>query len=299
MKKALIFGHSGQDGFYLARALIARGYEVKGISRSRGNPSGDISDYDFVAKQIREFEPELIFHLAANSSTRHETLHENHRTISDGTLNILESAYNFCGDCRIFLAGSGLQFVNNEQPISEKHEFFADSAYSAERIYSAYLGRYFRQKGLRVYLGYLFHHESPLRKPGHMSQKIVQAVKEIASGSIEQIEIGDMTVRKEWTFAGDVAEGILALVSQEEIFEATIGSGEAYSIEDWLRICFSYKNLDWKNHVVMKDGFKPEYRLLVSDPKTIFSLGWRPKVDINALAEMMIEFSPERSGEDG
>lgn len=293
MKKALIFGHSGQDGFYLTRALTNMGYEVDGVSRSIGDPAGDIADYDFVAQKIKAFAPELIFHLAANSSTRHETIRENHKTISDGTLNILESAYNFCEDCKVFLSGSGLQFINNERPINEKHEFYADSAYAAERIYSAYLGRYFRQKGLRVYLGYLFHHESPLRKSGHMSQKIVQAVKKIAAGTLEQIEIGDINVKKEWTFAGDVVEGILSLVSQEKVFEATIGSGQAHSIEDWLRICFSYKNLDWKNHVVLKGGFKTDYRLLVSDPETIFSIGWRPKIDIDGLAEMMIEFSPE------
>ena len=81
-------------------------------------------------------------------------------------------------ECKVFLAGSGLQFANRGEPLHETDPFDASSAYSVERIHSVYSARYFRTLGVRVYVGYLFHHESPLRKPTHVSQKIVQAVKQ-------------------------------------------------------------------------------------------------------------------------
>jgi GDPmannose 4,6-dehydratase len=97
-------------------------------------------------------------------------------------------------------------------------------------------------------------------------------------------------VKKEAGFAGDIVQGIWALVNQDQIFEATIGTGKAYSIQEWIEICFSKAGHDWHEHISMRcDGFVPEYPLLVSDPKTIFSLGWKPTVDIYGLAEMMLK----------
>jgi len=143
--------------------------------------------------------------------------------------------------------------------------------------------------GIKAYVGYLFHHESPLRKPDHLCKMIAETVKRIRQGSHERIRLGDISVRKEAAFAGDIVEGIFTLVSQDTVFEAAIGTGEAYSIQDWLEICFKKIGKDWRDYVdVASDGFKPEYHTLVSDPTTIRSLGWTPKVGFDALAEMML-----------
>ncbi len=111
----------------------------------------------------------------------------------------------------------------------------------------------------------------------------------MAGGSNIKLEIGDVTVVKEWTFAGDVVEGIWALVSQENIFEANIGSGLGYSIEDWLKTCFDIIGEDWQKHVIIKNDFTPEYKMLVSDSSLINSLGWKPTVSFKELAQMMVE----------
>jgi GDPmannose 4,6-dehydratase len=97
-----------------------------------------------------------------------------------------------------------------------------------------------------------------------------------------------MSVRKEWAFAGDIVRGIFTLVNQENVFEATIGTGQAYSIQDWLEPCFRVLGKDWREHVDLEQAFTPEYHCLVSNPKTIRSLGWVPKMDFPGLASLMM-----------
>jgi GDPmannose 4,6-dehydratase len=288
MPSVVIFGANGQDGYYLADLYRKRGCEVLGISRTGNWLRGDVASFDFVEEIVRSRRPDLIFHLAATSTTRHEALFENHRTIGSGTLNILESVYRWHQGCKVFLVGSGLQFTNTGEAIHESDTFDASSAYAAARIQSVYSGRYFRNLGVRVYVGYLFHHESPLRRPTHVSQKIVQAAKRIAAGSNEKLELGDISVEKEWGFAGDIAAGMDVLAGQERVFEAVIGTGKTRTIENWLQACFSSVGKDWKKHVIPQDRAAAGFTRLFSNPETMHSLGWRPKVDFTGIAELML-----------
>lgn len=288
--KALIFGANGQDGYYLSQQCREIGIESIGISRSGNWYHGDVSNYQQVKQLIQYYTPNYVFHLAANSTTRHETLFENHQTISTGTLNILESVYKYTPKTKVFIAGSGLQFENKGEPITEETPFAATSPYSISRIQSVYAARYYRSLGVPIYVGYLFHHESPLRKPSHVSQKIIQAVKNIALNKQDHFELGDILVEKEWTFAGDIVNGILTLVKQDNIFEAIIGSGVAYSIEYWLEECFQLIGKDWHNHVILQKDFISEYKCLLSDPQVLKSMNWEPTISISDLARMMMEY---------
>ena len=288
MRTVIIFGANGQDGYYLADLYRRQGCDVLGISRTGDGLRGDVASFELVEELVRSRKPDVIFHLAATSTTRHEALFENHKTIGSGTLNILEAVYRWQQGCKVFLIGSGLQFLNRGEPIHETDPFDASSAYSVERIHSVYSARYFRSLGIRVYVGYLFHHESPLRRPTHVSQKIVQAVMRIAAGSCEKIELGDISVEKEWAFAGDIAEGMAFLVGQDKVFEAVIGTGKTHTIEDWLNICFASIGKDWTNYVILQDGFTAEYKRLLSNPETMHYLGWRPKVNFSELAKLML-----------
>jgi len=286
--KALIFGANGQDGYYLSDLCKLKGIEPIGVSRTGDWVHGDVACYDQVERLIKDHVPSYVFHVAANSTTRHDALFENHETISTGTLNVLEAVKRHCPDAKVFITGSGVQFKNTGKPISENDEFEASSPYSIARIQSVYAARYYRSLGHKVYVGYLFHHESPLRKPGHISKMIALAAQRIANGSDEVIELGDISVEKEWTFAGDIARGIFTLLEQDEVFEATIGSGKSYSIEDWLVQCCRIIDKDWHQYVQLGKKFVPEYRLLLSNPATINKLGWFPSVDLKELAEMML-----------
>lgn len=287
--KAIIFGSNGQDGYYLSLLLKEIGLKVYLISRSSGDYVGDVGDFSFVSNLIDTHKPEYIFSFAANSTTSHNALFENHQTISTGTLNILESARLFCKDSKVFLSGSALQFHNIGQPISETTPFEASSAYSVARIQSVYAARYYRDKfSMNIYVGYFFNHDSPLRSERHINQKIVSTARRIAQGSEEKLQIGDLSVRKEFAFAGDIIRGVWTLVNQEQIHEAVIGSGIDHSIQEWVEICFNEFNLNWRDHTMLNQNFKSEYSKLVSNPTLINSLGWQCHTNINELAKLMI-----------
>ena len=291
MRKAIIFGASGQDGYYLNKLLILNGVKVILISRFGGLIKGDVSDSAFVDNLIKHENPDYIFHFAAKSTTKHTALKENHDSISTGTLNVLESARMHSPHSRIFLSGSALQFSNNSKPINEETPFCASSAYSSERIYSVFLARYFRNTfNMKIYFGYLFHHDSPLRTEDHINKLIVSTVINVKNGSCEKLKIGDPSVKKEFSFAGDIVNAIWIFVNQEKYFESVIGSGKAYKISDWLKYCFNKISKNWNNYVYVDPDFKSEYKILVSDPTKIRMMGWDPKVSFTGLADMMLEY---------
>ena len=286
--KALIFGISGLDGFYLSSLLKERGIEVIGSSRTQGI-KGDVGDLFFVESLIKEHTPDYIFHLAADSSTNHQHLFQNHNSISTGTINILESCRMHSPESRIFLAGSAMQFKNDGSPISESTPFSAGSPYALARIQSTYAGRYYRDSfGMKVYVGFLFNHDSPLRSESHINQKIVKTAQRIKAGEKIKLEIGSTEVRKEFNFAGDIVEAIWTLVNQDQIAECVVGSGVSYSIGEWIESCFSIAELEWKNHVILIDKFVPEYQNLVSSPGLIRSIGWDSRTSFDSLAQKMM-----------
>jgi GDPmannose 4,6-dehydratase len=289
--KAIIFGANGQDGFYLLELLQQAGIETIGVSRSGDFLRTDITSFEAVSTLVKDTQPDYIFHLAANSTTRHDVLFENHATISTGSFNILEAVKQFAPQCKVFISGSGLQFENYNRPIKETDAFEARDPYSVSRIQSVYAARYYRRLGIKTYVGYFFNHDSPRRSERHMAKKIAAFAARIGKGSTEKLEIGDSSVIKEWTYADDVVKGVWTLVQQDHVFEANIGSGKGYSIEDWLDVCFETINQPWQPHVILRNDFVAEYRQLVSDSSLLFSLGWHPEVDFKSLASMMVEAS--------
>ena len=291
MARALVFGITGQDGFYLTQILEREHIEVIGVSRNNEEfITGNLSDFTFVENLIKEIQPEYIFHLAANSVTHHNALFENYESISTGTLNILESVYRNNLNCKVFISGSAIQFKNEGGPINEETDFEASSAYSLARIQSVYTARYYRKLGLKVYVGYFFNHDSPLRNEHHINKKITNAINKIKSGISETVEIGDLDAEKEFNFAGDMMEAVWVLVNQDSVTEAVLGSGKSYPVKDWIKICAEITGVeDIFNYIKKNESYKSPYKKLVSDPTKIKSLGWKPKVNMKQLAELMLK----------
>ena len=96
---------------------------------------------------------------------------------------------------------------------------------------------------IKIYIGYFFNHDSPLRSEQHVNQKIVRAVQRIANGSNESLQLGNIDVKKEFSFAGDVVEAIWLLVNQDQVYEKIIGIGKAYSIREWIEYSFKKINI--------------------------------------------------------
>lgn len=287
---AIIFGCSGQDGYYLTDLLTRKNIRSIGIARNfnRGI-QGDVSDFNFVSSLIQKHSPDFVFHFAANSTTAHAGIFENHAAICTGTLNILENVRHYSPHSRIFLSGSAVQFQNRALPIDEDTPFAPSSPYAVARIHSTYAGRYFREKfGLKVYTGFLFNHDSPLRTERHVNQKIVATAKRIVKGSAEKLVIGNPFVEKEFNYAGDIVEAMWLLVNQDTIFEAVIGCGKTHTIAEWAEVCFREMGLNLQDHLQTEENFTAEYQRLVSSPKRIMSLGWAPKTNFNQLARIML-----------
>ena len=273
MKSAIIFGASGQDGYLLNNILINKRITTHLVSRNNSPIKGDVSNLDFVSQLIKNVKPEYIFHFAAKSSINHEFLFENHLSISSGTINILESVKKHSRSSKVFIAGSAEQFENNGDAINEFSSFKANSSYSAERIYSTYISRYFREKyNLQVYLGFFFHHDSSLRSNNHLNQRIINFVKDLSLDSNVKFRIGDYNIQKEFNYSGDFMEAVWLLINQDNVYEVVIGSGKPYPISDW---------------VIHDKSFSPPYQKLYSDPLLLKSLGWNPKININGLFKMM------------
>ncbi len=292
--KAVIFGIHGQDGYYLNNLLLKNNVQVIGVSRSEGDDiRGDVGNRTFVEELIRNHQPDYVFHLAANSTTQHDALFENHETIGTGSLNILESVYRYSPGTKVFLSGSCLQFVNDGKPINEFVPFKADDIYSAERIYSVYAARYFRRLGLKVYIGYFFHHDSPLRSEKHINMAIVMAAKRIKNGSKEIIEIGNPNVVKEFNHAKDLMRAVWLLVNQDKLFETVIGCGVGHSISEWISTCFHNLGINVQGHIKLKEQFKSDFSVMVSSPESIMGLGWNPEFNMHDLAREMINSGKE------
>jgi GDPmannose 4,6-dehydratase len=289
-KTALIFGSSGQDGYYLNILLSKKNIKVINISRKSGDLIGDISDFEFVNNVIRINNPSYVFHLAAISSTSHNYLKENNYGIVCGIINILESLKINNVDCKTFFAGSAIQFVNNGLPINENTAFSYDNPYSIARNHAVDYIRYFRNNfNSKIYIGYLFNHDSFLRKNNHLNKKIINHVINVNNGSKEKLLIGNLNARKEFNHAKDIVDAIWVLVNQDDTFEVVIGSGISYKIKDWISYCFNYFNIkDWNNFIEIDKNYLNPYKILVSDPSLIKSLGWNNKIEFEELANSMI-----------
>ncbi len=287
---AIIFGSSGQDGFYLKELLLTKKVRVITVSRSSGDYIGSVGDFEFVNNLIKLLNPKYIFHFAAVSTTKHEVILENNISISTGTINILESAKRYSPDTKIFISGSALQFLNTGSPIDENTPFDFLSPYAISRNHSVHMARYFRHTfGIKIYVGYFFNHDSPLRSEMHINQKVVAHVSKVLNGSYEKLTIGNINVKKEFNYAKDIVEAVWLLINQDIIYESVIGSGVAHSIKDWVKYCFDKYSLNWENHVVIDPSYKYDYEILVSNPKLINNIGWIPNSNIYQLADLMLE----------
>lgn len=293
MKKAVIFGGGGQDGFYLTELLRSRNYHVICTARGRQNIINcDVSDFVSVHSLLTTHQPSFIYNFAAKSTTSHEAVFANQKAIVDGTLNILESARIVCPHARIFITGSALQFENNGQGIHEEFPLVNSSIYATQRNCSLQLARLYRKEfGLLVYFGYLFHHDSPFRSDNHIASKIINYGVAIKKNKIGSIELLNPLFEKEWTFSGDTMEAVQMLMEQETIFEAVIGSGNPFSIKDWGVLCFDMLGLQFEKHLNYSNQNNWRHERIFCQPRLIYSLGWSPKVGFRELAQLMLKKS--------
>lgn len=294
---SVIFGGAGQDGIFLRDLLLSVGHQVYSFTHHGGpvGPPLDVADFYSVETVIKERRPDMIFHLAARSSTRHEDIIENHRAIVEGALAVLESADRHVPNSKIFIASSALVFKNIGLPIKEDDELITNTAYAMARAEALQIARYFRHRGRRVYVGFLFNHESHLRPLNSVAKKVAANVLAISQGLQKTLIIGNASVVKEWTWAGDTVRAILDFVNQDYFFELCIGSGIGETVMNYASACCKIVGVSPTMHLIEDPNYEADYISLISDSSKIRSLGWLPRVDLDGLALLMINAEISRN----
>jgi GDPmannose 4,6-dehydratase len=270
-RKALIAGVSGQDGAYLAKLLVGKGYEVYGASRDAEQSSFrnlerlgirqhvkplSIASNDFrsVLQAIARIRPEEIYNLAGQSSVglSFEQPVETFESITVGTINFLE-AIRFAGlPARYYNAASSECFGNTGGvPADEETPFRPRSPYAVAKAAAFWqVANYREAYRLFACSGILFNHESPLRPERFVTQKIAAAARRIRDGSGEKLHLGNLAVRRDWGWAPEYVEAMWRMLQQDEPEDFVIGTGESHSLEEFVTATFAAAGLDWKDHVV-------------------------------------------------
>lgn len=312
-KKALICGISGQDGAYLARFLLNKGYEVSGTSRdaqvaSFANlirlgirdkvnlESMSLTDFRSVLQVLMKTEPDEIYNLAGQSSVglSFQQPVETLESVSVGTLNLLE-AIRFTGKpVKFYNAGSSECFGDTgEVAADEDTPFRPRSPYAVAKSAAFWeVANYREAYGLYACSGILFNHESPLRPERFVTKKIVAAACRIAGGGKEKLHLGNTSVRRDWGWAPEYVEAMWMMSQLERPADFVIATGETHSLEEFVAKTFDCVGLSWRDHVVTDPGLLRPTDLLVGEANPARArevLGWRARYRMSDVVEMMVE----------
>lgn len=300
-RKALICGISGQDGSYLSKLLLEKGYEVHGTSRDAQITSFKnlkhlgikeqitfhsmaLNDFRSVLQVLAKIQPDEIYNLAGQSSVglSFDQPVETLESISMGTLNLLEAMRFIDAPIKIYNAGSSECFGNtHEEPANEETPFRPRSPYAVAKA-TAYweVANYRDAYNLFSCTGILFNHESSLRPERFVTQKIVRSAQRIASGSKEKLNLGNITIARDWGWAPEYVEAMWLILQQEKPQDFVIATGETNSLEEFVSAAFDILGLNWQDHVITDPSLIRPSEIMVSigDPRRAERiLGWKAK----------------------
>lgn len=300
MAKALIVGSAGQDGRYLHRFLLVRGYSVIGFDRDGllcGMPERaniDATQLESIGPLIGDLQPDEVYYLAAYHHSSEDRATDDHgligRSFETNTLgpnSVLQAIARFSPRSRLFYASSSRVFGQSSDRVHSELTPISKHA-------GMQLCRYYRQRrNVHASSGILFNHESPLRSPKFASKKIVGAAVRIGKGSQEKLLLGDLGAFADWGFAGDFVRAIWHILQLPTADDFVVGTGELHSVEDFVQTAFSILGLDWTRHVVrdpsLLDACPPNRAYCADAAKLRRLTGWKPRVSFTEMIQRMIE----------
>jgi GDPmannose 4,6-dehydratase len=304
MPRALVTGVRGQDGHYLTRLLLSRGYEVVGISRSALSVAPaeglslrnvDITEPSAMKALFDDWTFDEIYNLAGESygPASWEFPVETTQTLGVAVIRILELIRASGRATRFFQASSSELFGQTaESPQRETTSFQPSTPYGlAKWLAHRGAGLYRERHGVFVSCGILFNHESPLRSASFVTRKITQEVARIHAGLSSGLTLGSLAARRDWGFAGDSAEGMWRMLQAQEPGDFVLATGESHSVRELCEIAFGHAGLDYRQYVreqpeLMRAGDFDH----VGDPaKARRILGWRTTVSFRELITMMVD----------
>ena len=330
-KVALITGIGGQDGAYLAKNLLEKGFKVIGTSRRSSADnlfrlkslgienelevlSADVQEHSRIQELVMNIKPTQFYNLAAQSFVADSFKSPIYTSLVNGTsvLNILESMRLFSPETKFYQASTSEMFGKvNEVPQNESTRFFPRSPYGVAKLYAHHITINYRESyNLFACSGILFNHESPLRGGDFVTKKIVSGLVEYSKNHEKVLELGNLEAQRDWGFAGDYVEAMRLMLEQKEPDDFVICTGKTESIRNFCEIVAKILGIDlnWQgeglNEIgidskssktcirVSKEHYRPaEVDLLLGDAtKAKKVLNWSFSVDLDGLAQMMVDF---------
>jgi GDPmannose 4,6-dehydratase len=325
MKTALLTGITGQDGSYLTRFLLHKGYYVHGIIRRASTFNtdridelyqdpheagvrlflhyGDLSDGASLRRVLERVQPDEIYNLGAQSHVKvsFEQPEYTADAVALGTLRLLEAVRHYAETsgkaARFYQAGSSEMFGAAPPPQNESTPFYPRSPYAASKLAAHWYAINFREAySLFVSNGILFNHESPQRGETFVTRKITRAAGRIKHGLQDKLYLGNLDARRDWGYAGDYVEAMWLMLQQPAPDDYVVATGESHSVREFAEAAFSCAGLDWTDYVELDPRYlRPtEVDSLCGDSsKARRELGWQPKVAFRELVRMMVEHDLE------
>lgn len=316
MKKALITGINGQDGSYLAEFLLEKGYEVYGILkrnsvaetqttriehiRDKINLSyGDITDLSSLIYNIKETQPDELYHLAAQSHVRISFDQPIYTAQATGlsTVNILEAVRLIKPDIKVYQASSSEMFGNTIETDGFQRETTSMnpvSPYGCAKVFSYHLARNYRNAyKLFVSNGILFNHESPRRGTNFVTNKVCKEAVKIKLGIADKLELGNLSATRDWGHAKDYVKAMWMILQMEEPDDFVCSTGISHSVQDLVEYVFSRLELDWEKYVSVNPRYlRPEelHNLKGDCTKLTKATGWKPEYTFEAMLDEMTDY---------
>lgn len=314
MKKALVTGITGQDGFHLTELLLSKNYAVYGLLNGQRNSriiefvekfpqvkliQGDLTDFSSLIRAIDVSSPNELYNLGAISfvglSFQQPELTADVTGL--GPLRLLEAIRTLGAekDIRFYQASSSEMFGKvQEIPQNEKTQFYPRSPYGVAKVYAHQICVNYRESyDMHVSCGILFNHEGENRGEEFVTRKISKGVVDIAKGRLDKIKLGTLEPKRDWGYAGDYVEAMWLMLQQKFPDDYVIATGKHHSVRDFLSLALKIVGLnrDPESYVTIDKNFiRPaEVDLLVGDfSKAKNVLGWEPKTSFEDLVEKMV-----------
>lgn len=311
---AFVTGMTGQDGPYLAKLLVEKGYQVYGLVKRYSNPNldnikwlgiendielvtGDITDENSMNHLMRSLKPQEVYNLAAQSfvGISWELNKLTTEVNSMGPLNILNAIKTHSPNSRFYQASTSEMFGNATTPQQgEDTPFTPRSPYGVSKLYSHWMTVNFRESySLYACSGVLFNHESPLRGREFVTRKVTDAVARIKLGMQDSVTLGNLDARRDWGFAGDFVEAMWLMLQQQEARDYVIATGQQHTIGDLCRVAFEHVGItDWEGYVKSDPRFKRPaelYSLCGDSTKARELLGWEPRTTFEQMIRGMVD----------
>ena len=302
MKKkiALIFGITGQDGSYLAKLLIDKGYIVHGVKRRSSSFNtgridhlyqepqvkrrnfilhyGDITDSLSVSTMIKNIKPNEIYNLAAQShvAVSFEVPEYTANADAIGALRILEAIkfHGFQKNTKFYQAGTSEMFGKVQQvPQSENTPFYPRSPYGVAKVYAHLITVNYREAyNIFACNGILFNHESPVRGETFVTRKVVAALCKIKLGLQKKLYLGNLEAKRDWGHAKDYVEAMWKMMQKKKASDYVIATGKQYTVKQFVDLTLNQLGIEyyWKGSGVNTKCFDISGRCIIQCDKEYF-----------------------------